>query len=92
MFLNFLLICAVIGIIGAILGWFFDKSQGFFSWILSFIIPGVGMGIILCGIMWVGYFVGLFGDWHIFGFHPFLIGFSFGVIREIYLVVRTIVG
>ena len=92
MFGNFLLICAVIGIIGAILGWIFDKSQNFLSWILSFVIPGIGMGIILTGIMWVGYFVGLFGDWHIFKFHPFLIGFSFGVVREIYLLIRTIVG
>ena len=89
---NFLLICAVIGIIGACLGWFFDKSQGFFSWILSFLIPGIGLGIILFGIMGIGYFVGIFGSWHIFGAHPFLIGFSFGVVREIYLLIRTIVG
>lgn len=92
MFLNFLLICAVIGIIGACLGWFFDKSQGFFSWILSFLIPGIGMGIILFGIMGIGYFVGIFGSWHLFGCHPFLIGFIFGVVREIYLVIRSIVG
>ena len=92
MFWNFLLICAVIGIIGACLGWFFDKSQGFFSWILSFLIPGIGLGIILFGIMGIGYFVGIFGSWHIFGAHPFLIGFIFGVVREIYLLIRTIVG
>ena len=92
MFWNFLLICAVIGIIGACLGWFFEKAQGLLSYVISFFIFGVGLGIILCGIMWVGYFVGLFGDWHIFGTHPFLIGFSFGVVREIYLLIRTIVG
>lgn len=92
MFGTFLLICAVIGIIGAILGWFFDNTQSFFSWVLSFFLPGIGMGIILCGIMWLGYFVGIFGSWHLFGCHPFLIGFIFGVVREIYLVIRSIVG
>ena len=87
-----LLIAALVGIIGAVIGKIWDGSQNFLAGILSFFIPAIGMGIILFGIMWLAYFVGIFGSWHIFGAHPFLIGFIFGVVREIYLVIRSIVG
>ena len=92
MFWNFLLIAALVGIIGAVIEKIWDGSHDFLAGILSYFISAIGMGIILCGIMWLGYFVGIFGSWHIFGAHPFLIGFIFGVVREIYLVIRSIVG
>ena len=87
-----LLIAALVGIIGAVIGKIWDGSQNFLAGILSFFIPAIGMGIILFGIMGIGYVVGIFGSWHLFGCHPFLIGFIFGVVREIYLVIRSIVG
>lgn len=92
MFWNFLLIAALVGIIGAVIGKIWDGSQNFLAGILSYFISAIGMGIILFGIMGIGYVVGIFGSWHIFGAHPFLIGFIFGVVREIYLVIRSIVG
>ena len=92
MFWNFLLVAALVGIIGAVIGKIWDGSQNFLAGILSYFISAIGMGIILFGIMGIGYVVGIFGSWHLFGCHPFLIGFIFGVVREIYLVIRSIVG
>lgn len=92
MFWNAILIAALVGVIGAVIGKIWDGSHDFLAGILSYFISAIGMGIILFGIMGIGYFVGIFGSWHIFGCHPFLIGFIFGVVREIYFLIRSIVG
>lgn len=89
LFLNFILICAVIGIIGAIISKLWESAEDFLGWLLSFFISGLGAGIFLFAIMGIGKMLGYFGDIYIFGIHPFWVGFVPLTFREIYLSLKT---
>ena len=64
--LNFLLICAALGIVGAIIEKIWGHVEDILAWLLSFFIPGIGLGLLLFLIMGAGYLFGIFGDIYIF--------------------------
>lgn len=86
---KFLLLCALAGVLGAIIEKIFNGCQNFLATVMSFLIEGLAFGIILFGIMWLGKSFGFFGSMKILGIHPFLVGFGIGTIREIYLAIRS---
>lgn len=87
--LNFLLFFAFIGMLGAFLGKFFDALAGVLSKLLSYVILAVFWGILLFGIMWLACFLGYANDYHIFGYHPFWVGF---VPCMIYQILKGIIN
>ena len=88
---TFLLICAAIGVIGAFLSWLWEKSEGFLSSLLSYFMKGIGYGVILFTIMFVGWLLSFFRSWDICGVNPFWIGFCIGVVVEAYNLVRRLI-
>lgn len=87
---NFLLICAALGIVGAIIEKIWGHVEDILAWLLSFFIPGIGLGLILFIIMGAGYLFGIFGDINIFGIHSFMLGFILGTIREFFLCIKGV--
>lgn len=78
-------VSAIFGIIGKLLG----GLENVFTTVLSLFAFGLVYGALLTGIMFLLSFFGLVGDMHIFGVHPFWIGFIPAVIHEIYLCIRV---
>lgn len=89
---NLLLICAALGVIGAIIEKLWGHVEDILAWLLSFFIPGVGLGLILFLIMGAGYLFGLWGSISIFGIHPFVLGFAVGTIREFFLCIKGVLA
>lgn len=78
MFWKILIICAFIGMLKPVGSWLWDNIEGPISWILSFFIPGLIVGILLSGVMIIGEFMCICGDIYIFGHHSFWVGFFIG--------------
>ncbi len=89
MLLNFILIAAVIGIIGAFLSWVFDGLQNVLASLLSYVFSGLIAGLVLFGIMFLGTLFCICDDWYLFGIHSFWLGFIIGMVYEIYFTLRV---
>jgi hypothetical protein len=87
--LNFLLFCAFIGIVWGLLEKGFESLSDILGSVLSFFMLGLSYGVILFGIMYVGSFLCLWQDYHLFGYHPFWIGFAAGVAIQLYRFIRS---
>ena len=85
MFGNFLLICALVGAVWALLEKLWDKSEPFLAKLVSFFVPGLFTGLLLFGFMGLGWFIGWFEDIRIFNFHPFWVGVVLMTVREVAL-------
>lgn len=92
MAINFLLICAALGIVGAIIEKIWGHVEDILAWLLSFFLPGIGLGLLLFMIMGAGYLFGTFGNIYIFGIHSFMLGFIIGTIREFYLCIKGVLA
>lgn len=90
--LNVLLICAALGVVGAIIEKVWGHVEDILAWLLSFFLPGIGLGLILFIIMGAGYLFGIFGNIYIFGIHSFMLGFIIGTIREFFLCIKEILA
>ena len=72
---NVLIVIAFIGAMKVIIEKLWDNClEGFFATLVSYIIPGLCLGILLGGVMIIGEFMCIFEDIYIFGYHPFLVG------------------
>ena len=87
--LNLLLIAAIVGMLGAIISKLWGGIENFLAWLLSFLIPGVGLGLLLFLVMGFGYMIGNFQDVKIFGVHSFLLGLIIGTACEIVLSIKN---
>ena len=87
--LNLLLIAAIVGMLGAIISKLWGGIENFLAWLLSFLIPGVGLGLLLFLIMGFGYMSGNFQDVKIFGVHSFLLGLIIGTACEVILSIKN---
>ena len=87
--LNLLLIAAIVGMLGAIISKLWGGIENFLAWLLSFIIPGVALGMLLFLIMGFGYMIGNFQDVKIFGVHSFVLGLVIGTACEIVLSIKN---
>lgn len=92
MAINFLLICAALGIVGAIIEKILGHVEDILAWLLSFFLPGIGLGLLLFMIMGAGYLFGIFGNIYIFGIHSFVLGFMIGTIREFFLCIKGVLA
>jgi len=92
MLLNFILIAAVIGVIGAILNWLFDGIQNFLASLLSYFLSGLIAGLVLFGIMFLGTVFCICSDWYLFGMHSFWVGFIAGTMYESYVMLRELLA
>lgn len=83
MFWNYLLLAAIVGIVGAIL----SKCRGGFIDILkhpvSYLLPGAALGIVLVVVMF--FFA---NDLYICGLHAFWVGLIIGTSWEVFKTVR----
>lgn len=87
--LNLLLIAAIVGMLGAIISKLWGSIENFLAWLLSFVLPGVALGLILFLIMGFGYMIGNFQDVKIFGVHSFLLGLIIGTACEVILSIKN---
>lgn len=87
--INILLIAAIVGMLGAIISKLWGGIENFLAWLLSFLIPGVGLGLLLFLIMGFGYMIGNFQDVKIFGVHGFLLGLIIGTACEVILSIKN---
>lgn len=79
MVFNILIVIAFIGAMKVIIEKLWDNClEGFFANIISYIIPGLCLGILLGGVMIIGRFMCICEDINIFGYHPFLVGLVIG--------------
>lgn len=86
---NLLLIAAIVGMLGALISKLWGCLENFLAWLLSFLIPGVGLGLLLFLIMGFGYMIGNFQDVKIFGIHSFILGLIVGTACEIVLSIKN---
>ena len=86
---NILLIAAIVGMLGALISKLWGGIENFLAWLLSFLIPGVGLGLLLFLIMGFGYMIGNFQDVKIFGVHSFLLGLIIGTACEVILSIKN---
>lgn len=91
MVLNLLLIAAIVGMLGALISKLWGCLENFLAWLLSFIIPGVALGLILFLIMGFGYMIGNFKDVNIFGVHSFVLGLLIGTACEVILSIKNFI-
>lgn len=84
-----LLIAAIVGMLGALISKLWGGIENFLAWLLSFIIPGVALGMLLFLIMGFGYIIGNFQDVKIFGVHSFVLGLLIGTACEIVLSIKN---
>lgn len=89
MALNILLIAAIVGMLGAIISKLWGGIENFLSWLISYLIPGVALGLLLFLIMGFGYMIGNFKDVNIFGIHSFILGLLIGTACEIVLSIKN---
>lgn len=87
--INILLIAAIVGMLGAIISKLWGGIENFLAWLLSFLIPGVCLGLLLFLIMGFGYMIGNFQDVKIFGVHSFLLGLIIGTACEVILSIKN---
>ena len=85
MFWNFLLICALVGAVWALLEKLWDRTEPLLATIVSFFVPGLFTGLLLFGIMGFGYLFGWWESIRIFNFHPFWVGLILMTVREVAL-------
>ena len=78
MFWKILIVCAFIGMMKPIFSWLWDSINEPISWLLSFVIPGLIVGVLLSGVMIIGEFMCICSDIYIFGYHSFLVGMVIG--------------
>lgn len=55
-----------------------DFIEPVFSWVLSFFLLGLVLGIGLAAVMIIGEFLCICDSMYIFGYHPFWVGFVLG--------------
>lgn len=84
-----LLIAAIVGMLGAIISKLWGGIENFLAWLLSFVLPGVGLGLLLFLIMGFGYMIGNFENVKIFGIHSFVLGLIIGTACEIVLSIKN---
>lgn len=89
--LNFLLIAAVIGMLGAVISKLWGGIENFLSWLISYLIPGVALGLLLFLIMGFGYMIGNFENVKIFGIHSFVLGLIIGTACEVILSIKNFI-
>ena len=85
MVLNFLLICALVGAVWALLEKLWDRTEPLLATLVSFFVPGLFAGLLLFGFMGLGYLFGWWESIRIYSFHPFWVGLILMTVREVAL-------
>lgn len=82
--------CMALGVVCAIIEKIWGGIESLLSFLLSFFIPGLGLGILFFLVMGAGWIFGIFGDINIFGIHSFILGFVAGTLWEFFLCIKGV--